>query len=57
MGPRGEEKDMKFSRKNQGNFLISKDFSGNSLFKERSIGLQPKSSFVFSIFWDGSRTT
>ena len=43
-------KEMKYSRNNQVDSLISKELQGNSLFKELSLVLQAKFSFKFSIF-------
>ena len=45
--PQGREKEMRFSRKNQGNCLISKEFSGHSLSKELPLGVQAKFPFLF----------
>ena len=44
-------KEMKFSRQNQGNFLTSKEFSGNALVNELPLGLQTKFCFMFDVFW------
>ena len=46
------KKEIKFSRKNQGNFLIFREFYGNALYKEfygNSLCLQAKFSFMFDI--------
>ena len=37
---KGNDREMKFSKKTQGNLLISKKFSGNSIFTEPPLGLQ-----------------
>ena len=41
---------MTFSKKNQGSFQVSKEFSVNTLFNELPLGLQAKLSFMFDVF-------
>ena len=41
---------MKLSRKNQGNFLISKEFYKNVLCNGLPLGLQAKYSFMLDVF-------
>ena len=44
------KKEMKFSRKNKGNFLIYKEFRGNTLYNELQLGLQAKFSFMIEVY-------